>query len=670
MKAGRILSGIILIGVQAILFACYPDYDVSEPTFDVTAPTVVKFRQVVDFSFSGSADMLTFSPGEDTSSIRVLKTYSDAMPASFEYEYATPGVYEARFTAVNANYNGREEKQVVRTVVVGQDSVRLNIPNEICPGADETLKVGVFVSSEGNYPYSVQMNEAMQDHLLIPMDYTKMYPYSDKEEIYMSYYPYSFEGTDMESIPLSLPKLQLQDAADSVSHLMDMYFMISDPIEWNPCGEMLTYDYSGLFSMIRLNLSQKSDEDAAIRIKELSLNSESDCLAFSKGTVSLTTSEISVETPDKGIDLKLTSAADISSEKISSFYMLLMPGVYDDLTLKLLGADNSVAEYKLEKSSFERNACTNIDIVLSFDDFVGQEPFEVYAPELTAKVGQEVKFTFKGVADNVIFWPGVEGHDYAYSKEGRIVYPDYYMSFGSLNVIVNGTENAMLNPLRVLYSTDCKDSPKKADIEAATWTDVSSSFVLDDGYERTSISAEERSADETYVQSGELCINSWMGTTDKVFISFRYESDINRRTLVYLKNFKIEKSSGTGRESYYEMNENNIVHFNMYNTSTGFIWYKADSNDSDKTVLRLASNKIVTDMTSVGYAVAEITLAPYPDPVCDMPVIIKTEDEDFMPEGTSYVFDSPGIYHVVFEARIPSMTTAITKKFEYDITIE
>ena len=45
------------------------------------------------------------------------------------------------------------------------------------------------------------------------------------------------------------------------------------------------------------------------------------------------------------------------------------------------------------------------------------------------------------------------------------------------------------------------------------------------------------------------------------------------------------------------------------------------------------------------------------------------ETELNTPEGTSYVFDEPGIYKVVFQVKVPTMVSFEEKIYEFEINV-
>ena len=53
----------------------------------------------------------------------------------------------------------------------------------------------------------------------------------------------------------------------------------------------------------------------------------------------------------------------------------------------------------------------------------------------------------------------------------------------------------------------------------------------------------------------------------------------------------------------------------------------------------------------------------------DNPIVLMEETELNTPEGTSYVFDEPGIYKVVFQVKVPTMVSFEEKIYEFEINV-
>jgi len=85
----------------------------------------------------------------------------------------------------------------------------------------------------------------------------------------------------------------------------------------------------------------------------------------------------------------------------------------------------------------------------------------------------QVTFNFSGEAAVISFYPGLMGNDYAY-REGRVLDVKALLSSFS-TTLNNGTQD---NQLSVMVSSDFNGTYDIANIRAATWTDITSRFVL------------------------------------------------------------------------------------------------------------------------------------------------------------------------------------------------
>lgn len=97
----------------------------------------------------------------------------------------------------------------------------------------------------------------------------------------------------------------------------------------------------------------------------------------------------------------------------------------------------------------------------------------VSVPRNTYKVGEPVTFSISGDADNIVFYSGEPGHEY--SLKDRL-YADNDLMVDFVSYTDYTTE---VHPnFQVLVSDDFNGIYTPADVEAATWKDVTAEFTL------------------------------------------------------------------------------------------------------------------------------------------------------------------------------------------------
>ena len=103
-----------------------------------------------------------------------------------------------------------------------------------------------------------------------------------------------------------------------------------------------------------------------------------------------------------------------------------------------------------------------------------QPTLEVDAPA-TVTVGPRVEFSLSGAQDILSFWSGEPGSDYTYREKDRIGSGDTWLSFSTTTA--SGTKEYP-NPASVPFSwsTDFSGKYTEADMNAATWHDITDEF--------------------------------------------------------------------------------------------------------------------------------------------------------------------------------------------------
>lgn len=123
------------------------------------------------------------------------------------------------------------------------------------------------------------------------------------------------------------------------------------------------------------------------------------------------------------------------------------------------------------------------------------------------QVGEPVTFKLNGNPDNIVFYSGEIGHNYAYK--------DRYRADGDLLINFNSWVRFgdIYHNLKILVSSDFNGIYDKESVEAATWVDLSDKFRFSVGVDQT--------------PSGEVNLKEYVGAEEdaKLFVAFRYEDE-------------------------------------------------------------------------------------------------------------------------------------------------
>lgn len=236
------------------------------------------------------------------------------------------------------------------------------------------------------------------------------------------------------------------------------------------------------------------------------------------------------------------------------------------------------------------------------------------------QVGEPVTFKLNGNPDNIVFYSGEVGHNYAYKER--------YHADGDLLVKFNSwvRYGDIYHNLKFLVSSDFSGIYDKENVEAATWIDLSDKFRFSVGDDQT--------------PSGEMNLKEYVGAAEdaRLFVAFRYEDEEKARQNNWIiRSIALDCVSAEGvRSSLATMPtmgwkvvdfENPAVTWNV--SSTSQILIDGGTNQP----------KNVDWVISQAFDVRKTT----PDTGVALKNISTTMDE------YQYVYTKPGTYEVVFE---------------------
>ncbi|MBO5686485.1 MAG: DUF5017 domain-containing protein, partial [Alistipes sp.] len=305
---------------------------------------------------------------------------------------------------------------------------------------------------------------------------------ASKQSFY-AYYPWT-EVIDAEedasAHPFTLATKQLQVEGNSPAHVAEYGLLTAAPFvaEANAQSGNVSFAFKNAFSIVEFRLKATDDcPIAELPVKSMTLTTTGAPLS-GKVAVNLTATPATFTTVEaaQSLTLDLGTTVGLKKDGYTSFYMVVLPGTHaaDALALELTAIDNSKQTITIaEGVTFEPNKHYVREGVLTLDGFQLDQPFEIELPAIEAKVGEPFTVQFKGAAEQIDFWSGETGHDYAYADKDRVLTASMQMSL--TYCLVNGNQP---NSVAIKYSTDYNGGGTEADVLAATWTDVSDQFTL------------------------------------------------------------------------------------------------------------------------------------------------------------------------------------------------
>lgn len=261
-----------------------------------------------------------------------------------------------------------------------------------------------------------------------------------------------------------------------------------------------------------------------------------------------------------------------------------------------------------------------VGLVSCVEDEAPSVELKVALDKQVYQVGEPVTFKLNGNPDNIVFYSGEVGHNYAYKER--------YHADGDLLVNFNSwvRYGDIYHNLKFLVSSDFSGVYDKENVEAATWIDLSDKFRFSVGDDQT--------------PSGEVNLKEYVGAAEdaKLFVAFRYEDEEKAQQNNWIiRSITLDCVSAEGvRSNLATMPtmgwkvvdfENTAVTWNTSSTSQIQI---NGGNNQPKNVDWIISQAFDARKTT-------------PDTGVALKNISTTMDE------YKYIYTKPGIYEVVFE---------------------
>lgn len=261
-----------------------------------------------------------------------------------------------------------------------------------------------------------------------------------------------------------------------------------------------------------------------------------------------------------------------------------------------------------------------VGLVSCMEDEAPSVELNVALDKQVYQVGEPVTFKLGGNPDNIVFYSGEVGHNYAYKER--------YHADGDLLVKFNSwvRYGDIYHNLKFLVSSDFSGIYDKENVEAATWIDLSDKFRFSVGDDQT--------------PSGEVNLKEYIGTAEdaKLFVAFRYEDEQKARQNNWIiRSITLDCVSTEGVRS-------NLA------TMPTMGWKVVDFENPAVTWNVSSTSQILIDggtnqPRNVDWVISQAFDArkTTPDTGVALKNISTTMDE------YKYVYTKPGIYEVVFE---------------------
>lgn len=180
-------------------------------------------------------------------------------------------------------------------------------------------------------------------------------------------------------------------------------------------------------------------------------------------------------------------------------------------------------------------------------------PRSTIADTLVFKLGDTCKFAIDGYADNITFWGGTNGNNYAFKNRTR--------AFGKLNLSFTSTAQwgAQTNTLQVLAISKLA-SRDSATVVNANWTNITSRTPL--------------ATSATAVNTGNVNLTDLVtGAEDSLFIAFKYTGITGSTQRTWTITNYILKNEGSNFSSTISSLPSDISYWVRY----GNVWTPANA---------------------------------------------------------------------------------------------
>ncbi|WP_206367161.1 DUF5017 domain-containing protein [Sphingobacterium sp. SGG-5] len=173
--------------------------------------------------------------------------------------------------------------------------------------------------------------------------------------------------------------------------------------------------------------------------------------------------------------------------------------------------------------------------------------FDAPTREITAKVGEEIKFDLTGSANIVTFYSGELGNDYVYREGRALELFDPEVSFSS-NANYGNQEDQLSVLVSTAFNGDFSPENVSASFDAGEWTDITDMFIL------SSAIGSNGNYNGTTVASGVFDLSDIVGPEKKgLYFAFRNQTiPGGKPTQWTLSQVSVTANTLTGRQRLIE----------------------------------------------------------------------------------------------------------------------
>ncbi|MDR6782170.1 hypothetical protein ABIE26_001341 [Pedobacter africanus] len=301
--------------------------------------------------------------------------------------------------------------------------------------------------------------------------------------------------------------------------------------------------------------------------------------------------------------------------------------------------------------------CLGIFVSCKKEAAISEPDFNVTGYKLIITLdtlGNEVKqvtFDFSGDAAVVSFYPGILGNDYAY-REGRILDVKALLSSFS-TTLNNGTQD---NQLTVMASSDFNGTYDINSIHAASWTDITSRYILN---------VRDASAS---LPSGTVNIADLLADGKPLYFAFRYickpqsTNGVNSTWRIRAFSMQSQTDLGTATLATLTTADWKLVNYGtIVDANRGAVIESSGA-------IRFNGNHMNTNIQTESWAVSKAFQIDKTDMGPDRPIAIKST---INPRLGSYSFNysNPGTYKVAFVASNANYEGQTSVVREIEVTV-
>lgn len=310
--------------------------------------------------------------------------------------------------------------------------------------------------------------------------------------------------------------------------------------------------------------------------------------------------------------------------------------------------------FALPPVSLRRRTLRNLNLIFLFSLVffsctkikVDTPHFSVTAGTVTVHAGDTVTFKFAGNPENIVFYSGEPGFNYAHRNRttGK--------GIAQLNFTSHQQNTGETNTLVLLASTDFKGKADSAGIVDATWTDITSRATLSTGADKT--------------PSGTIDLTDFQALHKPVYFAFRYQG-YNHATLKQptwtIRTFNVLNVLPDGKVSTNTSIDK--VGWAAYSFKNPTVVWSIAATTGLITINGTASGSTKEDnedwVISRGFDLDEVT----PDAGLSLRSLSTVAIT-----GYDYIYKTPGIYTATFVAFNNSVDDQKTVVREVTITVQ